>query len=446
MRIRTNRRSSPPVRTPRTPALTLLLVAGLTGALAPALGFTPSAHAATTPNVPAPTSWEEGSHDEDQIVDCITSGPSTGVSANVGWAPVGNRVPRVGEPFYVRLYAGLVGLPCSGKVAVVPEILRPAGVEFADEVPGYPVRWSLTRSGETPRLRTGGLGYHLGVNGGVTVEAPGDEAWVLRQGDVLEVQVPVVAERGLKGPATQRPECQSRREGTRPCPVAQAGDHLQVAFTVGGHGGTKSYVTPYVALFADGAGTPGPGTPGAAPSRVKATYVARSTGSGSATVVVSSSAPAVGALTVRDGARVIARGRVERADQGRVRLRLPRLTPGVHRLSTRFEGSRSVAPSTSPITRVTVRGSKTASAPRLLGASAPVEYQRVHTVSGWGGFADGQLRTPRWLRAHDVAAIAAGDDHSLALTHDAGSPAGVGTARDRPSRPPTSRTAAARSA
>ena len=54
----------------------------------------------------------------------------------------------MGEKLHLRGYLGLVGLPCSGKVAVSPEILVPAGVEYVDE----DVRWDLTEAGTTQQL------------------------------------------------------------------------------------------------------------------------------------------------------------------------------------------------------------------------------------------------------------------------------------------------------
>ena len=48
------------------------------------------------------------------------SSPAPGVSADVGWRSETGQVPKVGEVFYVRGYAGLVSLPCSGAVAVLP--------------------------------------------------------------------------------------------------------------------------------------------------------------------------------------------------------------------------------------------------------------------------------------------------------------------------------------
>lgn len=123
--------------------------------------------------------WQNGKHDEDQVIDCITQGPGTGVSADAGWRGNGDHVPRVGETFYVRGYAGLVSLPCSGKVAVLPEFLIPAGTEFADDAT-HPVRWALTEPGETQQLSTEPLTYGRGANGGVLFGTPDEQAWTLR--------------------------------------------------------------------------------------------------------------------------------------------------------------------------------------------------------------------------------------------------------------------------
>jgi hypothetical protein len=336
---------------------TFRLRAALLGAvLLPLLAGTGSSATAQA----AAGEWQNGKHDEDTIIDCITGRPGTGVSADVSWRGVSDRVPRVGETFYVRGYAGLVSLPCSGTVAVVPEFLIPAGTEYADDET-HPVRWALTKRGETQHLSTRQLGYFQGANGGVTFETPGGGSWTLRQGDVLEIQVPVRATRELRGPATQQPECEDRREGTAPCPVTQAGDHLQVAFTVGGHGGDKYYVTPYVGLFAaNGPGGPGdPGDPGdpatKAASRTTATYAVSSRARGRAVVTVRSSVRPSGRVVVLDRGRRIGAARLTAAQHGHVRVALPRMAQGRHVLVVRYGGSATVRPSQSAVRTVTLR-------------------------------------------------------------------------------------------
>jgi hypothetical protein len=291
--------------------------------------------------------WNDGKHDQDTIWNCLLQGPSTRVSANVGWLSPSGEVPEVGEKFYLRGYIGLVGMPCSGKVAVLPEILVPDGVEYVDE----DVRWDLTRSGATQQLHTDGLDFFWGANGGIVVAQSGDVPFELRQGDVLEFQFPVRATRELEGPATQQPECQSRREGTAPCPIGQAGDHLQIAFTVAGHGGDKSYVTPYVGLFAQPAG----GDPVTkVDSRTAASWTLRTGRPGKAAVTVSADRTPTGRVVVKDKGVAIGRATLREAHDGRVTVDLPRMRQGKHRLTVSYLGSDQVRPSTSATKRVTL--------------------------------------------------------------------------------------------
>lgn len=315
----------------------LALLLGLLGPLAPVSAATPV--------------WNDGKHDQDTIWNCITQSPSTGVSANVGWKSPTGEVPEVGEKFYLRGYIGLVGMPCSGKVAVLPEILVPSGVEYVDE----DVRWDLTEAGGEQQLHTDGLEFFWGANDGIVIARTGDEPFELRQGDVLEFQFPVRATRELKGPATQQPECLSRREGTAPCPIAQAGDHLQVAFTVGGHGGDKSYVTPYVGLFAQPAGGTDPEPVTKVDSRTAAAWTLRTGRPGKVAVTVSAERTPTGRLVVTDQGDVIARDTLQAGHDGRTRVSLPRMRKGTHRLVVKYLGSDQVKASTSATKRIRLR-------------------------------------------------------------------------------------------
>jgi hypothetical protein len=300
------------------------------------------------------TEWQDGKSDHDMIYDCWLEKPNTGVSANVGWSADDDEVPEVGEVFYVRAYAGLVGLPCSQSgVQVLPEFLLPTGLQPADDV--KPVRWALTKDGQGQVLRTGGLSYFRGLNGGFTIEEEGGGGFNLRQGDVLEIQVPVRATRVLQGPATQRPECQDRIDGDAPCPVDQAGDHLQVAFTVGGHGGDKSYVTPYVGLFAQAGRAPDPDPVVKAASSTSATFTVSRTRAGKAVVAVRSTNRPTGRVVVTDRGRPIGSATLATASAGKVTVRLPRLARGRHVLVVKYAGSATVKPSQSAARTVVVR-------------------------------------------------------------------------------------------
>lgn len=227
---------------------TALLTTGLLG-VAPTLAGSASA---------ADGEWQDGVTSSDTIINCITQTPGTGFSANTGWRSPTGEVPKVGEAFWVRGYIGLISLPCNAEGAglTIPEIILPAGVQFVDE----PVRWALYTAGTPANLTTGGLEYWDGLNGGATITQTGDKPFTVKRGQILEFQLRIRSTRELKGPATQAPTCLSRRDGTAPCPRSESGDHLQFAFNVGGHGGDKSYVTPYVPLFAAAAGTGGDST------------------------------------------------------------------------------------------------------------------------------------------------------------------------------------------
>lgn len=238
------RKERPAMRHRRLAALaaTLLTI----GTLGLATAGSPTAHATTG-------EWQDGYSDSDTIINCSTGTPGVGFSAQTGWRSTTGEVPKVGEKFYLRGYIGLVSLPCSDVGLTIPEVLAPTGVEFVEE----PFLWAIYNAGSPATLKSGGVEFYDGVNGGATITLAGDEPFRLKRGQILEFQFPVRATRELKGTATQAPTCTSRREGDAPCPRSQSGDHLQIAFNVGGHGGDKYYVTPYVPLFAAAAGSGG---------------------------------------------------------------------------------------------------------------------------------------------------------------------------------------------
>jgi hypothetical protein len=234
------------MRRSRLAALAATLLTAGTLALASTTAGT--AHAATS-------EWQDGYSDSDTIINCSTQKPSVGFSAQTGWRSTTGQVPEVGEKFYLRGYISLVGLPCSDIGLTIPEVLAPTGVEFVEE----PFLWGIYSLGSPGTLSSGGVEFWDGVNGGATITLAGDEPFRLKRGQVLEFQFPVRATRELKGTATQAPTCLARREGDAPCKRSESGDHLQIAFNVGGHGGDKYYVTPYVPLFVAAPGTGGGG-------------------------------------------------------------------------------------------------------------------------------------------------------------------------------------------
>ena len=301
--------------------------------------------------------WQDGSSQSDTILDCSTRLPSTGVVANTGWWSPTGQVPKVGEPFLLHGYVGLVGLPCSSGVAVLPEMLFD---ETAFGYPDEPIKWGINAIDDpTPTYRTDPVELTRGPNDGIAIASVGGQAITLRQGQVFEFQVVVVAKRPLKGNATPAPTCSERTAGTRPCPVASSGDHLQVAFKVNGHGGNKTYVTPYVPLYAAGTGTSGGGgTVAKVPSRTAVTYKVSARKKGKATVTVRASKTPTGRVVVRDLARrgrVVAQGTLSASQRGVVRLVVAKLGKGKHRLVVQYAGSSTVKPSTSAVRTIRLR-------------------------------------------------------------------------------------------
>jgi predicted RecA/RadA family phage recombinase len=319
----------------------LALIALLLGLLAP---FAPA--------TAAESAWNDGKSDSDLLWNCVTETYGTGVSANTGWWSPTGQVPKVGEPFMIRGYIGFIGTPCASQVAVLPEVLAPAGLEYIDE----PVRWDIAPAGETPVFQTGGLDYFNGVNGGVAITLAGDKPFILKRGEVLEFQFPVRATREMLGSATQQPECDLRVAGDGPCPVAQSGDHFQIAFAIGGHGGSKSYVIPYVGLFAAKAAPgpiPGPATN--APSTTTAKYALKTGKRGKAVVTVSSTQVPTGELVVIDKGKVIAKAKLAAGDRGKLTITLPKMRKGTHKLVVKYLGSGQVQASASATKKITLR-------------------------------------------------------------------------------------------
>ncbi|HTW18394.1 MAG TPA: Ig-like domain-containing protein [Nocardioides sp.] len=307
--------------------------------------------AATTPVASAAPEWQDGKYDADTIMDCQLERPNTGVSANVGWLSPTGQVPKVGQTFYVRGYAGLVGMPCSGGVTIIPKLVLPKGLEFADG----DYKWDVQAEGEAQDMRVRPFTYDE-VPEGVLIGDENGDPFEVRQGGIFEFQFPVRATRAMKGNATRAPECRLRRDGDGPCPLAESGDHFQVGFTVSGHGGDKYFVTPYVPIFTAGASNPGgpgqPGQPGKVGSRTTATFQVLKGRRIRATVKVSSSVAATGRVVVLDKGKPVARGVLKR---GRAVVKLPRLRPGRHQLVAKYAGSARVKASASRAKAIRLR-------------------------------------------------------------------------------------------
>ncbi|AIY19278.1 Ig-like domain-containing protein [Pimelobacter simplex] len=300
--------------------------------------------------------WQDGSSQSDTILDCATRLPATGVTANTGWWSPTGQVPKVGEPFLLHGYIGLVGLPCSSGVAVLPELLFD---ETAFGYPDEPVKWGINEIDDpTPTFSTDPVQLTRGPNGGIAIASVNGRAITLERGQIFEFQVPVVAKRALKGTATPAPSCPERTAGTRPCAVASSGDHLQVAFKVNGHGGNKTYVTPYVPLFAAATGGTGGGVVAKVASTTSASYQVAARKKGRATITVRAGKTPTGQVVVRDLARrgrIVARATLTAGHRGVVRVVVAKLGKGKHRLVAQYAGSSTVKPSASAAKSIRLR-------------------------------------------------------------------------------------------
>lgn len=334
------------------------------------------------------TEWQDGYSASDTLYNCITQQYSTGVTANVGWWSPTGQVPKVGEPFYLRGYAALIGLPCNkeGSVAVLPEFVLPAGFAFPEE----PVQWGINAIDDTtPTLGTEPVGVYSGAHGGIvlTADEAGEHSFTIKRGEIIEFRFPVVATREFKGTATQAPMCQLRMASDGPCKPSESGDHMQVAFFTAGHGSLQNAVIPYVPLFVGPAsvpgnnpgnpvnpgnpgagGTPGaPGSPipgqvqsapGAATGTVKASYRVKAGRPGKAVVKVGGAKAPTGTVVIRDvtkGGKIVGRAKLTSRHRGSITVRIAKLSPGSHQLVAQYLGSADVTAAASPPKTVRVR-------------------------------------------------------------------------------------------
>jgi hypothetical protein len=122
---------------------------------------------------------------------------------------------------------------------------------------------------------------------------------------------------------------------------------------VTGHGGDKSYVTPYVGLFAAKPTTSTPVVKVA--SRTTAKYTLRTGRRGKAVVTVAASKVPTGTVVVQDKGRTIARATLKAGHDGRIAVTLPRMRKGTHRLVAKYLGSTRVKPSSAARKTITLR-------------------------------------------------------------------------------------------
>lgn len=300
---------------------------------------------------PSPASaqqtWVDGAWVSDTIISCSTGQPAPGYTARVSFAGNDGQLPQVGETFYFKMEVGLPGLPCNKTPVVLPELILPTGLKYA-ESDRNPVRWQKVdlEDGATG-YSTKNLDYQPGVNGGVAVvmitpEHPEGGPIEVRQGQSFELQVPVKATKVMKGMATREPQCQERIDGEAPCPVAESGDHIQVAVTKL-DSGPMDYVIPFVGVHVQ-----------KAIPTLGATMTAFARKAGSASIRLSATTVPTGAVKVFKGTKQIAGGTLKPGNKGLLSLKLPKLAKGKHRLTVKYAGSKVVAP-TQKTVKVTSR-------------------------------------------------------------------------------------------
>ena len=300
---------------------------------------------------PAPASaqetWVDGDWVSDTIVHCWTQQLAPGYTARASFAGNDGELPQVGETFYFRVEVGLPGLPCTKTPVILPELILPAGLEYA-ESERNPVRWQKVdlEDGATG-WSTENLHYSRGMNNGVVVEMitpehPEGGPIEVRQGQSFELRVPVRATKVMKGMATRQPQCQERLDGEAPCPVGESGDHIQVAVTKLDTG-PMDYVIPFVGVLVQ-----------KAVPTLKASLTAFAKKAGSATVRLSATTLPTGKVKVFKGTREIAGGTLKAGNRGVLSLKLPKLAKGTHKLTVKYAGSKVVAPAQRTV-RVTSR-------------------------------------------------------------------------------------------
>lgn len=264
--------------------------------------------------------WQEGELTYSTAFSCasiIFGRPQLVLTTGAGAAFLADpeALPRAGEVFYARLSTAIVGDPCGGGGAVLPEFVPPAGVEVAVDAE-HPVLWAYRTSGQEVTLKRDGTVVSPGNFGGVVVAAQENGQgvpWPLaNSGPALQIHVPLRSERKLNGIATPTPACQERVDARAACRRDQVGDHLQIAVQVA-DGGGQAFLIPFIGLFVREAGPPEV----QAPAAVRAATARRGI---AVTIRTAPNATVTGSLTARR--RALARLEVKADAQGVARLRV----------------------------------------------------------------------------------------------------------------------------
>lgn len=193
-----------------------------------------SAHAdAPAPNPPAQGPYRIGSTFQASGPNCAFGYPdysdrqSQIISGADQQIAAGEKPPRIGSVFYVRLFIGVAGDLCGGGTEVLPEFIAPRGV-FLAVSKQRPLLWRYNADGAA--VTGGSIASTKGRFGGRLVVArtkadPEGRLWPIAfSGDPLEIYVPYVSSRALSA----APGCKGIGGGDAPCLPRDAGDQFQV--------------------------------------------------------------------------------------------------------------------------------------------------------------------------------------------------------------------------
>src|SRR5215218_735885 len=186
----------------------LRLLAGIVGMTVAFLLANP------TPARAAPI-WNDSAGQQVNTINCITLSGEVLGTAYVGWYGDAATPPPVNTVYYVRMWWGVSGNPCTGGARVAPELFLPDGTTLAISATN-PVKCfarNFSTGVTTPEIAAcpqapttgvrGGLGFYPVYQPNVTWPSPRGNGW--------EIQVPVLSTARLTGQITSP-------NPTVPCP------------------------------------------------------------------------------------------------------------------------------------------------------------------------------------------------------------------------------------
>jgi hypothetical protein len=186
----------------------LRLLAGIVGMTVAFLLANP------TPARAAPI-WNDSAGQQVNTINCITLSGEVLGTAYVGWYGDAATPPPVNTVYYVRMWWGVSGNPCTGGARVAPELFLPDGTTLAISATN-PVKCfarNFSTGVTTPEIAACPQAPTTGVRGGLgfyPVNQP-NVTWPSPRGNGWEIQVPVLSTARLTGQITSP-------NPTVPCP------------------------------------------------------------------------------------------------------------------------------------------------------------------------------------------------------------------------------------